>query len=533
MAKKDNKELDLYNKKLDNYYGNPNDYGNTVDDSNDFKRNLGNVFEDTPNDYANSHNRNHYENTYEDDSNNFADEMYKSYIRKNPKKRSYFSTIILTLLTFSVLIGQITLLIYRFNLNTYNELNDSYIKLFQYKYIDLERTETTSYPKLIKIFPETKNFKEYSLPCSIIHPELKDVFNTKLIKRKLEDIKNLPLEKTDLYINLANKINDSIDDYRDPVYPSAFDILQKPSVTNLKQTFDILNSWLWASLYYTSQNMNKEALLLAYAPILVCQDIETNSADGADINIDMIEVQIAACKQLLYLANYAEIDEDLCQKIYKNFNRIVNLEPSFTRKIENRMRCDNNFFSIMEKKGNAFAKYINNSKIYKDMYNILYNGAIEQTKEIELTGNYSKFYTWQKEILTKFQIPTSNKKDSSKDVSNIEATICKKAFSHSVIDFFDYYCLNIEKITIMKGTALALGIKANKLKRDKKALTNNMPVNKIYQGTDIPKDSSSRIKYDVISEGKKVKFYTSIIKNQYYNCIFIKDYDYFPLFLKY
>ena len=535
-TKKTNHALESYKQNIDNYYGNPNDYGNTYSDE---PNNFGNSYNDIQNNYNDSYNSDDYSSNYNnDDHSDFAEDMYKSYVKEHPKKRSYFSTIILILLTFSVLIGQITFLIYKYRLSFYNELNDSNIKLIQYKYDDLERTQTTAFPYLIEKFPETKNYSKFCLPCTSIFPELKDVFNTKLTKREIENIKNIPLDDTDLYKRLADKTEDLINKYKEPIYLSAFDILQKPSVTDLNQTYNILRSWLWTSLYYSYQGKKREALLLAYAPILVCQDIEVNSADGADINIDLMEVQLDACKQLLYLANYTETDGDLCKKISKNFIKILSVEPSFTRKIENRMRCDKNFFAVMGKKGNAFAKYINNSKKYKELYEMLYEGAIEQTKEIEKTGNFQKFYLWQKDITNKFQEPDSSNSNKSNKSSkkntdiffwNMESTMSIKAFSNSIKNFYFYYCLNLERISIMQGTAVALGLKAYELKVDSRTTIETDTLGN-WLGINIPLDPISRSSY-VFYVNSKFEFTAASFKNNYYNSYYLKGEIYLPLLL--
>lgn len=65
-----------------------------------------------------------------------------------------------------------------------------------------------------------------------------------------------------------------------------------------------------------------------------------------------MQIQIEACYQLLFLTNYIETNDILCKTISKHLMHIINDEPSSTRKIENCMRRDNNFYSFLEKQGN-------------------------------------------------------------------------------------------------------------------------------------------------------------------------------------
>ncbi len=426
--------------------------------------------------------------------------------------------------------------------SNYNDINDSYKEFVKYLFVDLERTATTTFPVLIKDLPETKDYSKYCLPCTSIYPDLQNVFFENLTKRKLENISHIPLSETDLYLNLASKTNELIDNYNGQKYLPASEILKLPSITDLDLCNKILRSWLWASMYYASQNKNEEALLLAYAPILVCQDIEANSADGASMNTEMQKVQIEACEQLIYLANFSRIDSKLSKKISINFIKVINSEPSFVRKLDNYLRCSKNFYSFLEKENNAFAKFVHNSNTYKDWYNKLYNGAREQITEIEKTGNFSKFYLWQKDFnsLIEEAEPIQNNKnknielDPYKRFNEFELTMCRKAFSKDYTDYFYYYCRNLEKIAIMKGTAVALAFSAYETEK------NLLPLNEgdlnNWLGIDIPFDPLTRRPYVFYSKKRSdmpsayrlnrrcdYLFSASSFPNAYYKCTYLKD----------
>lgn len=298
-------------KSLDDY--NYDDYGN-YDNQDNFDS------YDNLNDYGNFYNS---DDSGRDNS-DFAQKMYEDYVEQHDKetaKSNYISFIMAFTVVVVLSIGCFVIEIRINNFNDkfafYNELNDSYNEFVKYQYVDLERTKKTSYPSLIESFPETKNYEKFCLPCSSIHNDIEGIFKNKFIKRKIESIKNIPLSETTLYVELSEKVSDLIDNYKKPVYTPASEILKNPSITDIEKTLNIFRSWLWASLYYSLQNNSKVALLLAYAPILACQDIEANSADGAAINTDIIDVQIDACKQLLYLANYTDIDIETSRKISK------------------------------------------------------------------------------------------------------------------------------------------------------------------------------------------------------------------------
>ena len=423
--------------------------------------------------------------------------------------------------------------------SSYNEIIDSYNDFVKYLYVDLERTATTTFPVLIEDFPETKDFSKYCLPCTPIYQNLEDVFDENITRRKLYNISRIPLSETDLYLNLASKTVELIDNYKEPNYLPASEILTLPSITDFDLCIKILRSWLWASQYYAFQKRNNEALLLAYAPILVCHDIEANSADGAAMNTEMLKVQIEACEQLIYLANFTKIDSDLYKKISINFIRIVNSEPSFVRKVDNYLRCRKNYYSFMEKENNAFAKFVYNSKTYKDWSNKFFNGAREQITKIEENGNFSKFYIWQKDFnsLIKEPIPIQNNNkrkkfeiDPYKRFNEFELIMCRKAFSYGYIDYFYYYCMNLEKIVIMKGTAVALAISAYEADKNVFPLTDK-DLNS-WLGIDIPLDPITRNPY-VFDSGhhstyfsnhrKNYLFTASSIHSGYYKCTYLKD----------
>lgn len=467
------------------------------------------------------------------------------YRGKKPLKNSNLIAIIyivilgfLTFMAISITTLNKTTQFFEEEYTKYNEINDSYNDFLKYTHDDLERTATTSYPVLIKDFPETQNFARYNLPCTSIFQSLEIVFYEKMTERKLKNASHFPLQETDLYLNLASKTNDLIDNYQDPVYPSAWDILQKPSVTDYKLSMRILKSWLWASMYYASQNKTSEALLLAYAPLLVCQDIETNTADGADLNTKKSEVQIEACEQLLYLINFFKIDSNLCKKISINLIKIVNSEQSFVRQIENSMRCDKNYYSYLEKENNAFAKYILTSKKHKDWYNKIFNDAKEQIRNLEKTANYSKFTSWQIEMFSKIIEPKQNKGkkpkviipnlDPYKTFKDQELTLCRKALINQVPYFGYYYFINLEKIAIMKGTAAALAFKAYEVEKKKKHIS-EQELNQ-WLGINIPKDPISNESYTLSYSSNFSLQGTTISKNKSYNPVYINNF--LPLLFK-
>ena len=414
----------------------------------------------------------------------------------------------------------------------YNEINYAFKDFTKYSYVDLERTATTSYPILIEDFPETKNFAKYCLPCTSIFSNLENVFDLEMTKRKIENIKHIPLSETDLYLNIASKTNDLIDNYQEPYYPSAFDIIKKPSVTDYKLSLRVLKSWLWASLYYASQDKTSEALLLAFAPILVCQDIETNSADGADMDTKIAEVKIDACKQLLYLINFYKLDKSLIKKIAITFIKIVNSEPSFVRQIENHMRCDKKYFSYLEKENNAFVKYILNSKMHKEWYDRIFNEAREQIRELEKSGDFSNFNSWQKNLYSQLLGANQKQDKKAKGKTQIinsyiifkeqELTLTRKALNHQVPYFGYYYFIYLEKIAIMKGTAVALAFKAYMAEKSIKPFAES-ELN-TWLGIYIPKDPLSRRAYRFHpSFNSKYLLEGSTIKNAYYSPVYIEN----------
>ena len=460
------------------------------------------------------------------------------YRGKKPLKNSNLIAIIyivilgfLTFMAISITTLNKTTQFFEEEYTKYNEINDSYNDFLKYSHLDLERTATTTYPVLIKDFPETQNFAKYCLPCTPIFQSLEIIFYEKMTERKKKNASHIPLQETDLYLNLASKTNDLIDNYQVPVYPSAFDILQKPSVTDYKLSMRILKSWLWASMYYASQNKTSEALLLAYAPLLVCQDIETNTADGADMDTKKSQVQIEACEQLLYLINYFKIDSNLTKKISINLIKIVNSEPSFVRQIENFMRCDKNYYSYLEKENNAFAKYILKSEMHKEWYNKIFNDAKEQIRQLEKTANYSKFTSWQIDLFSKIIEPNQNKGKKTKVVipnldpykifRDKELTLCRKALTNQVPFFGYYYFINLEKIAIMKGTAVALAFKAFEAEKKKRPIS-EQELNQ-WLGINIPKDPISNQSYSPSYRSDFILNGTTINKNKSYNPVYIKN----------
>ncbi len=511
-------------KSLDDY--NYDDYGN-YDNQDNFDS------YDNLNDYGNFYNS---DDSGRDDS-DFAQKMYEDYVEQHDKetaKSNYISFIMAFTVVVVLSIGCFVIEIRINNFNDkfafYNELNDSYNEFVKYQYVDLERTKKTSYPSLIESFPETKNYEKFCLPCSSIHNDIEGIFKNKFIKRKIESIKNIPLSETTLYVELSEKVSDLIDNYKKPVYTPASEILKNPSITDIEKTLNIFRSWLWASLYYSLQNNSKVALLLAYAPILACQDIEANSADGAAINTDIIDVQIDACKQLLYLANYTDIDIETSRKISKNFINVINAEPSFTRKVDNYIRCDNNFYQFLVNKNNAFAKYVSNSKEFKELSKLLFDGAKQQIIDIENTGDYSKFYNWQNDFNNKLQKVRSYPKDSDELFKQQEMIMVQKAFENSFVNYFNYYCLNLEKLAIMNGTAIALAFKAlDSEDKNHRRRINEFILNK-WLGISIPKDPLSRKSYSFVGY-QGYSLVGSPVKNDHYKGQYIKG-KYLPLLLK-
>ena len=516
---------------------NQNDFPYNYDEQNETNKLWQRNNENTKSDYDDRS----YGNIYEDDPRQ-SSEYYKTSVLKRERAKNTILHILLALvlcglggygLHLSNSASKIKNTVEEFEkrYSDYNKVNDSYKEYVKYLFEDLERTKTTIYPDLIQSLPETKNYSKYCLPCSVMYPELKDVFNVRAAKRRIENIKNIPLSETNLYIELASKVKDSIDNYKDPKYVSAFDILQKPSITDLDQSLNIFRSWLWASMYYISQEKPQEALLLAYAPILACQDIEANSADGAAINTDLLELQIDTCNQLLYLANYSKIDTELGKKISINFFKILKSEPSFTRKVENNMRCENNFYKYLKKHNNAFAIYVHNSKTYKDWYEKLYNGAIKNIKEVEDTGDYSKFSSWQKEIIneikTQKQENLTSEFDSNQYLNEMEITMCRKAFSNSLLDYFSYFCLYQEKKAIMTGTAVAIAYKVFQEEKNREPFS--VYELKEWLGIDeIPNDPLYRKPYsfstDYYSSSYPRYLFTAFsLNNSYYKGVFIKE----------
>ena len=473
-----------------------------------------------------------------EDLSNFVQELYEDYVTPQTKEREKRKFILLGIISVVIIIVFILIIDaqnrikdFEEKYSYYNELNDSYNEFAKYGFVDLERTKETSYPYLIENFPETINYEKYCLPCCSIFNEIEDVFKNKNnIKRKIEYIKNIPLSKTSLYIELAEKTNELIDKYKRPVYPPASEILNKPSVTDLEKSMDIFRSWLWASLYYSSQNNSKVALLLAYAPILACQDIEANSADGAAIDTNIIEIQIDACKQLLYLVNFTDIDVEICKKISKNFIEVISAEPSFTRKVDNYIRCYKNIYQFLEKKNNAFAKYVSNSKRFKELNTLLFEGAPTKILAIATTGNFSKFNEWQNDITNELQKIKAYPHESSELFKVQEQIFCQKAFSDSYVNYFYYYCLNLEKLAILRGTAIALGFKAfnsevNKYRRPVSEYTLNK-----WLEANIPIDPLSRRHYNFVGY-QRYDFVGSPVNIAYYKEQYIKG-KYLPLLLK-
>ena len=108
------------------------------------------------------------------------------YRGKKPLKNSNLIAIIyivilgfLTFMAISITTLNKTTQFFEEEYTKYNEINDSYNDFLKYSHLDLERTATTTYPVLIKDFPETQNFAKYCLPCTPIFQSLEIIFYEK------------------------------------------------------------------------------------------------------------------------------------------------------------------------------------------------------------------------------------------------------------------------------------------------------------------------------------------------------------------
>ena len=102
-----------------------------------------------------------------------------------------------------------------------------------------------------------------------------------------------------------------------------------------------------------------------------------------------------------------------------------------------------------------------------------------------------------------------------------ELTLTRKALNHQVPYFGYYYFIYLEKIAIMKGTAVALAFKAYMAEKSIKPFTES-ELN-TWLGIYIPKDPLSRRAYRFHpSFNSKYLLEGSTIKNTYYSPVYIE-----------
>ena len=165
------------------------------------------------------------------------------------------------------------------------------------------------------------------------------------------------------------------------------------------------------------------------------------------------------------------------------------------------------------------------------MSTLLFEGAKQEIIDVEKTGDFSKFNQWQNDITNKLQKIRAYSKDSNELFKIEEQIICQKAFSNSITNYFYYYCLNLEKIAIMRGTAVALGFKAfdSEDKRFRRHVSESI-LNK-WLGTTIPIDPLARRPYNFVGY-RNYGFVGCPVKNDYYEGQYIKGKKCLPLLLK-
>lgn len=285
-----------------------------------------------------------------------------------------------------------------------------------------------------------------------------------------------------------------------------------------KQSFINLTNHLYtASFYYASKNDNRTALLLAYLPILLLQEIEANNVDGKNpyIKLELMELRNTACINLLFLANNTKVDKEIAIKISKNLLELTKSEPSlliYVEYVKSRIKEFDYEFSkernntYRKKDINYFMDNIYDSKEWQKYVNSIYDGATEEIKNLESGKNPLSLESWQKNT-QKFLEENNSfiEKDFYYQSINWKRNITLYVIANFpetfFTNFYDLYRKREESIAIMEGTAIALALAAYSSDKNENEdkINDSMPknINELgkWLGVELPLDRMSKSPY--------------------------------------
>lgn len=313
--------------------------------------------------------------------------------------------------------------------------------------------------------------------------------------------------------DIASRTLVFLNDYK-PSKIDTNDVIEGKEIN--KRGFINLTNYLYsASFYYASKNDNRTALLLAYLPVLLLQEIESNNLDGGNpyIKMELMDMRNTACINLLFLANNTKIDKEIAIKISKNLLELTKSEPSLLRYLEFVKKSIKHVFSentISKYNGRLPVKYfidnIYNSKEWQEQIDAIYDRANEEIKKLESGKNPQSLESWQ-ENTQKFLVENNSfiEKDFFYQSINWKRNITLYVIANFpetfYTSFYDLYKKREEYLAITEGTAIALALAAYSSDKNENEdkINDSMPknINELskWLGVELPLDRMSKSPY--------------------------------------
>ncbi len=278
----------------------------------------------------------------------------------------------------------------------------------------------------------------------------------------------------------------------------------------------LMSDLFCASYYYASIKDSRTALLLAYLPILIINEIEANNIECSDAYVKMILMKHrnTACMNLLFIANNTNVDKEIAVKISKSLIELTKSEPSLLRYVE--FTKEHIRYTFSKEKYNEyyhtkecptyFIDNVCNSKEWQDIISSIYDRASEEIKNIESGKDSYGLYAWQENTQ---RFLSENKSFIEKDFfyqlinwkRNMALFVIANFPETFFVDFFDLYKKREEYLAISEGTAIALALAAysSGKNEDRDSINNSMPKNmnelSKWLGVELPVDRMSKSPY--------------------------------------
>lgn len=337
-----------------------------------------------------------------------------------------------------------------------------------------------------------------------------------IFEYNLEDIcnkNNICVSKEDnLFKKYASQIYILLNNYKpSPVVKNKINnTISMPSINAID---GLMRDFFRVSCYYAQIKNSKEALLLAYFPIMVINEIETNNYECSDANLKMslMDLRNKACMNLLFLANNTSLDKEIAIIISKNLLKLVKSEPSLQRHVEyhrNRNLDISNLFTNNKNIASIeyYLKKISNTSFWKDRINHIYDGASEEIKKVEQGKNPYSLYYWQKNLNNQLSNwIKAEKNDYFYNYINWKRNytmhIIAKHLQTFFVNFYDLYRKREEYLAITEGTAISLALSAYSSEKDEDIddINSSMPknINELskWLGEELPIDRMSKFTY--------------------------------------